>query len=383
MSKYKLTGLLLAFLLVSSVFSQFYLNVGTVKVGDTNYMVYEFGPEFTIGPVLLGITLRTYSSDLSTGQFYFGAPGSESPSTNIVDGINIISFGLDFGTFWFRYGAMKPLTYGMGFVFNGYFVPNIRVLDGGIRLGTLNASVHVPYQIQQLSNFTFEQSDSLYTANLSTKLAIFDLAVFGGMENNENVPVQYVAGASLTLPFLGFSLGAEADIQTWRDGTMGYGAFGGLFGDFGMLQIVAGPYYASDGFSPWLIGKSYPTVKSSSEFESGNYKQQLGYIAKAGLVLEPYGKALIGVKGDFEGKLLFSGEGLITIPAVAGTNGLVLYGYLYDNTPFEGGQILDANSDARVTIAYPIFNNFYAGVKYIWNGTDWNQTAFVGGSANF
>ena len=164
---------------------------------------------------------------------------------------------------------------------------------------------------------------------------------------------------------------------------MGYVTFGGLFGDFGVIQIVAGPYYASDGFSPWLVGKSYPKARTLSDFKSQNYKEEMGCLAKAGFVLEPYGKILLGLKGDFEGNLIFHGEGAIKIPEVAGTNGLVLYGYLYDDTPFENGQILDTNSDARITIAYPVFDNFYAGVKYIWNGTDWNQTAFVGGSTNF
>ncbi|MCX7653207.1 MAG: hypothetical protein N2Z58_00795 [Fervidobacterium sp.] len=382
MKRFKITFLLIV-LLTGVLFSQFYLNVGTVKVNDVNYMVYEFGPEFTIGPVLLGVTLQTYTSDLSTGQFYFGAPGSQPPSTNIIDGINIVSFGLDLGAFWFRYGSMKQITYGMGFVFNGYFVPNTHVLDAGLRLGNLNTSVHVPYRLKQLSNFSFEQSDSLYTANVSTKLLFFDLSLFGGMEVDEDAAFQYIAGASLTVPFLGFSLGTEADIQMWRNGKIGYGAFGGLFGDFGVLQIVAGPYYASDGFLPWALGKNYPNIRKSAEFKPENYNEEMGYIVKIGFTLEPYGKILAGLKGDFQGNWLLNGEGVIKIPAVAGTNGLVLYGYLYDNTPFQNGQILDTNSDARLTIAYPLLNNFFAGVKYIWNGSNWIQTPFVGGFANF
>ncbi|MEN3042408.1 MAG: hypothetical protein ABDH59_03780 [Fervidobacterium sp.] len=382
MKRFKITFLLIV-LLTGMLFSQFYLNVGTVKVNDVNYMVYEFGPEFTIGPVLLGVTLQTYTSDLSTDQFYFGAPGSQPPSTNIIDGINIVSFGLDLGAFWFRYGSMKQITYGMGFVFNGYFVPNTHVLDAGLRLGTLNTSIHVPYRLKQLSNFSFEQSDSLYAASVSTKLLFFDLSLFGGIEVDEDVALQYIAGASLTVPFLGFSLGTEAGIQMWRNGKTGYGAFGGLFGDFGVLQIVAGPYYASNGFLPWALGKNYPNIRKSVEFKPENYNEEMGYIVKIGFTLEPYGKILAGLKGDFQGNWLLNGEGLIKIPAVAGTNGLVLYGYLYDNTPFQNGQILDTNSDARLTIAYPLLNNFFAGVKYIWNGSNWIQTPFVGGVANF
>lgn len=56
------------------VFSSFYLDVSTVKFGDTNYIVYEFGPEYSLGQMLIGLTLTTYTSDFSAGTFYFGYP---------------------------------------------------------------------------------------------------------------------------------------------------------------------------------------------------------------------------------------------------------------------------------------------------------------------
>ncbi|MEJ5257760.1 MAG: hypothetical protein WHS64_05880 [Fervidobacterium sp.] len=368
-------------------FSDFYLNVGTLQIGNENYMVYEFGPEFTVGPLTLGITLTTYATDLTTGNFYFGYPGAQQPSTNIVDGINITALGLDLGSFWFRYGRMRPITYGMGFVFNGYVVPDIRVLDLGVRFGETNLSVHIPYQIAQLSNFTTLQSDSLYTGMLSSKLLMFDLSVFGGVEIGSEspsaTPLQYAAGVSLTKEIFGISLGAEADIQYWKDGTIGYGAFAGAYGNFGVLQLVAGPYMTTDGFSPWLIGRNYRTLRLSNDFGPETYKAELGYIVSLGFTLSPYGKASASLKGNFEGKMTLSGEGVVNIPAIGGTNGLVLYGYLYDETPFEDGQFFDPNTQARLTIAYPVFGSFYAGVKYIWENQEWKQTAFVGGSANF
>ena len=369
-------------------FSEFYLNVGSLQIGSNNYMVYEFGPEFTIGPLTLGLTLTTYATDLTTGQFYFGAP-SLAPSQNIIDGINITSLGLDFGTFWFRYGNMKPLTYGMGFVFNGYSNYHARVVDAGVRMGSLQLSAHVPYQLTQLTTFTFEQSDSLYTVNAVMPVAGLDLSVFGGMDTYEvpetvaSTPVQYVGGVSLTKNIFGFSIGAEVDGQMWKDGTLGYGAFAGAFGDFGAFTLVAGPYYATDGFSAWLVDKNYHNALTSPNFGPENYPSSMGYIARAGLTISPYGKVVASLKGDFEGNMLFTGEGQVTIPAVAGTNGLVIYGYLYDPTPFAAGQFIDTDSNVRLTIAYPAFQNFYAGIKYIWSGSDWLQTAFVGGSANF
>lgn len=380
----KVIYFLVLVLFSSLVFSEFYLNVSTVKIGQDNYMVYEFGPEFTVGPLTLGVTLTTYATDLTTGKFFFGAPGISS-STNIIDGLNITALGLDLGTFWFRYGNMKPITYGMGFVFSGYYLPSVRTLDAGIRIESLKLSAHIPYEIKQLTNFTFGQSDTLYTANASMKLALFDLSVFGGMETVESnaTPVQYIAGGALTLPMLGFSVGVEADTQIWKDGTTSYGAFGGIFGDFGIFQLVAGPYYASNGFAPWLLGRRYPALRGSDSFGPENYQQQIGYIAKAGLILEQYGKVLVGLKGDFEGKMTFSGEGVVNIPPLGGTNGLVLYGYLYDDTPFENGNLFDSNTDAHLTLAYPVFSNLYAGIKYIWNGSEFAQTAFVGGSGNF
>lgn len=373
--------LLLVSLFPTSAFSQFYLNVSTVQVNSQTYMVYEFGPEFTLGPVLIGVTLTTYATDLTSGQFYFGTPGAGQPSTNIVDGLNIISLGLDLGTFWFRYGHMKPITYGMGFVFNGYKAPNSRTLDTGLRMGTSQVSVHIPYELRQLSTFSFQQSDSLYSANVNTKLLMFDLSIFGGFENDENLPLQYAAGASLTLPVLGFSVGIEGGALMWRDGKSGYGLFGGIFGDFGALQVVAGPYFSTEYFKPWLIGKSYYDFKSS--LDPTDYEQQLGYVAKAAFSFENYAKILVELNGTFEGNVVLGGEGIVNVPAIAGTNGLVIYGYLYDNTPFKNGKMFDDDTIARLVIAYPAFQNFYAGIKYRWNGTDWIQEPFIGGRANF
>jgi len=376
-------------LVVGYSFANFYLNVGTVSVGNQNYMVYEFGPEFTIGPVTLGITLTTYATDLTTGQFYFGFPGSAQPSTNIVDGLNITSLGLDFGNWWVRYGQMRPITYGMGFVFKGYSNPQARTVDFGLRFGNESVSVRIPYQIAQLTNLTFVESDQLYTAVVKSKILMFDLSVFGGFDTFSlaeitlSTPLTAAAGISLTQEILGFNIGAEADLQYWKDGTLGYGAFGGVFGNFGMLEILAGPYLVSDGFSPWLISKNYQAVKSEPDFGPEKYKADMGYIASVGLTVNPYGKAVVLLKGNFEGEMTLSGEGFINIPAIGGTNGLVLYGYLYDEKPFENGQILDSNTQARLTIAYPVFGNFFAGIKYIWEDMEWKQTAFVGGTANF
>jgi hypothetical protein len=391
MKSQKMLIVILGLLLVTVFsFADFYLNVGTVPIGNQNYMVYEFGPEFTIGPVTLGITLTTYATDLTTGQFYFGYPGSGNPSTNIIDGLNITSLGLDFGNFWVKYGQMRPITYGMGFVFKGYLNPQARTVDFGLRFGRESVSVHVPYQIAQLTNLTFVESDSLYTAVAKSRILFFDLSVFGGVDMSSfatntasSNPLSYAAGISLTNEILGFNIGAEADIQSWKDGTLGYGAFGGVFGNFGMLEILAGPYLVSDGFSPWLISKNYRAIKSESDFGPEKYKADMGYIASVGLTVSPYGKAVVFLKGNFDGDMTLSGEGLINIPAIGGANGLVLYGYIYDENPFEGGQVLDSNTIARLTLAYPVFGNFFAGVKYVWENLEWKQTAFVGGAANF
>lgn len=390
MKKWTFKGIFVLMILFAVVsFANFYLNVGTVQIGNDNYMVYEFGPEFSIGPVTLGFTLTTYATDLTTGNFYFGYPGLSAPSTNIIDGINITALGLDLGNVWFRYGRMKPITYGMGFIFSGYSNPSARTVDAGIRLGSLNASAHIPYQMAQLSTFTFTQSDPLYTAIVSSKISLFELSLFGGVdmdglkEDAVATPLTYAAGVSMTTNVIGFVLGTEAGAQIWKDGTVGYGAFGGIFGDFGMLQFVAGPFYASDGFKPWLISRNYTFEKLQPDFGPEKYKSDVGYIANLALTFTPYGKVVILLKGNFEGNMTLSGEGLINIPAIGGTNGLVLYGYLYDDTPFKEGQILDSDTLARITIAYPVFGSFYAGVKYIWQDNEWKQTAFVGGTANF
>lgn len=362
------------------VFSSFYLDVSTVKLGETNYVVYEFGPEFSLGPMLIGLTLTTYTSDLSVGTFYFGYP-SDNPSENIIDGLNITALGLDLGTFWFRYGQMQPLTYGMGLIMNGYHIPKSRVLDFGVRMNDLKISVHVPHEIRQLTTFKIQRSDSVYSTLVVLPLLGLDFSVYGIAETEELAELQYALGVALTKNVFGFSVGVEAATQIWKDGQTSYGAFAGLFGDFGTFQLVAGPYYASDGFAVWLFDREYAKLRHT--YDPSAISRNVGYIVRTALNVQPYGKLVISLMGDFGEKLTLTGEGYLKIPELGGTNGLILYFYVFDNTPFENGQILDESTSARITIAYPLVNNLFAGIKYVWNGSQFQQMPFVGGILNF
>ncbi|ODN30042.1 hypothetical protein A4H02_07640 [Fervidobacterium thailandense] len=370
----------LVLLSLTLVFASFYLDVSTVKVGETNYIVYEFGPEFNIGPVLIGLTLTTYTSDISTGTFYFGTP-STTPSTNIIDGLNITALGLDLGTVWFRYGQMQQLTYGMGLVMNGYYLPRTRTLDLGARLDNFKISAHVPYEIKQLTTLNIQPSDSVYSALILIPLLGLDLSVYGVMETDERAQLQHALGTALTKNILGFSVGVEAATQFWKSGQMSYGGFAGLFGDFGIFQLVAGPYYASDGFVVWLLNREYGNLRYT--YDPSNYSQRAGYIVRASLNVQSYGRLVVSLSGDFQSNPTLIGEGYLRIPQVGGTNGLILYAYMFDNTPFGNGQLLDENTSARITMAYPLLDNLFAGIKYTWNGSEFQQTAFVGGMVNF
>jgi len=366
--------------LYTLIFSSFYLDVSTVKLGETNYIVYEFGPEFSLGPMLIGLTLTTYTSDLSAGKFYFGYP-SDNPSEHIIDGLNIAALSLDLGTFWFRYGQMQPLTYGMGLIMNGYHIPKSRVLDFGVRMNDLRVFVHVPYEIRQLTTFKIQQSDSVYSTLVVLPLLGLDFSVYGIAETEELAELHYALGVALTKNVFGFSLGVEAATQIWKNNQTSYGAFAGLFGDFGNFQLVAGPYYASNGFAVRLFDSEYAKLKHT--YDPSAISKNVGYIVRGALNVQPYGKLVISLTGDFGEKLILTGEGYLRVPEVGGTNGLVLYLYVFDNTPFENGQIFDESTSARITIAYPLVDHLFAGIKYVWNGSQFQQMAFVGGMLNF
>lgn len=362
-------------------FPNFFVDISTTQVDGKHYTVYEFGPEFTLGPVLIGFTLTTYP-DFDTGVFYYGRPtAGATPSTNIFDGLNITALGLDLGTVWFRYGRMFPLTYGMAFVVNGYQAPNVRTVDGGVRLGGLSVSVHVPYQLRNLSGLQFDKSDSVHALNAVVPFGALRLSAYGVLDDENGAPIKYFAGSAITIEFLGLSIGAEGGAQIWKDDKVSFGGFAGIFGNFGVVSLVAGPYYASDGFVPWILDKNYRVSKPTLTYSA--FEETLGYIFRIGLTVEPYGKVVMSLKGNFNGGTSLNGEGVIRIPALGGTNGLVLYGYLYDNTPFEGGRFLDGDTSARLILAYPLLDNLFAGVRYVWNGAEFTNSAFLGTAASF
>ncbi len=379
------TILLLFLVLAVTTFSSgFYIDVSQKNVGSNNFITYEFGPELELGPVELGITLTMYASDLTTGVFYFGQP-STTPSTNLIDGLNISSFGLRLSNLYFRYGRPAPKTFGLGFLFNNFRVENIKAFELAVNFGP-TVFVYLPFQIESLTQFSIKQSDTLFVGGSELNFGPIELGIYGGYETanltEPGTQVNYAVSTAVFTEFLGLRFGAEGTLQIGEDEqTYAYGGFAGLYGNFGILEIIAGPYYTSDKFVPRLYDKNYSSIGRTANMS--DYDSTLGYIAGGKAMLEPYGSARVFLYGKFDGSVpILEGEGLIKVPAAGGMNGLYIYGYLYDNTPFENG-FLDSNTSARLTIAYPVTTFLFAGVKYIWNGTEFVNTAFIGGTGSF
>ncbi len=360
----------------------FYVDVSQKTFGNNNFIVYEFGPELELGPVELGITLTMYASDLTTGMFYFGQPSAEM-STNIVSGLNISSFGLRLSNFYFRYGKTTPKTFGLGFLFNNFKIENIRAFDLAVKFGP-EVFVYVPYYIESL--FNLKQSDTLFVGGAEISSGPIQVGVYGGYETAEltepGTQVKYAVSSAVFTEILGLRLGIEGALQVGEDNqTFGFGGFAGLYGNLGVLEVIAGPYYTSEKFIPRLYDRNYSSVGRNADMTE--YQSTFGYISGVKVSLNPYGTAKVFLYGKFDGSTpILEGEGLITVPEIGGMKGLYIYGYLYDDTPFESG-FLDENTLARVTIAYPITQFLFAGVKYIWNRTEFVNTAFVGGMGNF
>ncbi|HCF38631.1 MAG TPA: hypothetical protein DER56_06150, partial [Thermosipho africanus] len=106
----KIKKLLVIFVLVLSLIaiSQTYINIGTIERNNEKFFVYELSPEFSIGPVTIGIGFTSYSTDVVYGEMYYGIPSS-TPSTNILNAFVINTFALNTDLFEFRYGKVKPV----------------------------------------------------------------------------------------------------------------------------------------------------------------------------------------------------------------------------------------------------------------------------------
>lgn len=376
------------------VFAELPLYVGTIERNGEKYFVYEISPEFTVGPLSLGIGFTTYATDVVYGTFYFGLP-SDEPSTNIINGFIINSLGLDFETFSFRYGKTIPITYGLGFNVRKYLNPNTRAFDLSLKIKNLQTSVHVPYELQSFVPFSFVESDSVYMGEFVSRFKLFDLSVSGLIDFDASntytldngTPVKYGGSISLTLPISIIKIGIEGAVQA--DETLseiGEGVFTGIYGKIGsLIDYTAGVYYAMNGYIPRLFDNMYTKLKLNSQLPYLDKSNEFGYIAGFDLALEPYGNGSFYLLGNFKGETpKLEGNLKLKVPTIGNFNGLVIYGSYFDSTPFVENKFLDSDTKALIGIAYPLVGEgFLAGIIYNWEGSDWSKSIFVGSNIAF
>jgi len=376
------------------VFAEIPLFVGTIEKNGEKYFIYEITPEFTVGPVSLGIGFTTYATDVVYGTFYFGLPSSE-PSTNIINGFIINSLGLDFESFSFRYGKARPVTYGLGFNVRRYFNPNTRAFDLSLKIKNLKTSIHVPYELQSFVPFSFVESDSIYMGEIVTRFKLFDLSIAGLIDFdasntytlNNGTPVKYSGSVSLTLPISVVKIGIEGAVQADQTfSEVGKGVFAGVYGEIGnLLNYTVGVYYAMNGYIPRLFDNMYTTLKLNSQLPYLDKSSAFGYITGFDLTLDPYGKGSLYFLGDFNGgNPKLEGNLKLKVPTVGDFNGLIVSASYFDSTPFAEDKFLDSDTKAMCEIGYPLIGeSFMAGIIYDWEGSEWSKSVFVGSYIRF
>ncbi|MGB9615401.1 MAG: FecR family protein, partial [Fervidobacterium sp.] len=87
------------------------LGVETAIKDGEKYIIYTISPEFTIGPVTLGIGLTAYATEVG-GTLYYGLP-TTTPSTNLINMITINYVAFNLGNVYLRYGNMPQTSLAM------------------------------------------------------------------------------------------------------------------------------------------------------------------------------------------------------------------------------------------------------------------------------
>ncbi|AFG34174.1 hypothetical protein Ferpe_0011 [Fervidobacterium pennivorans DSM 9078] len=367
------------------------LGVETAIKNNQKYIVYSISPEFTIGPITLGIGLTAYATEVG-GTLYYGIP-SENPSTDIINMITINHVALNLGNFYLRYGNMPPISLGMGFSVRDYFKPYAKSFDIKIAFGSFALFLHIPYELTKLWMPEIVQSDSVFAGEMEVKSAVLGMdlgiaALYDTDVTNENTkptvddtPINLSLSAFLRYPLLNnFYFGLEFGSQWLADmSKFGIGAFGGLSGKIGIADIIVGGYGTWNGFRPFHFGRIYTIQKSKNELPTlDNVQTSFGFLAG----LNFYHDIATGrfyIYGNFSGDMDALGEFRITIPQIGAVAGLFIYGYYFDQTPFSNGEFFDSDTISFLRITYPIMErNLVAGIVYNWDGTKWVQSVYIG-----
>lgn len=372
------------------------LGVETAMKDGQRYIVYSISPEFSIGPVTLGIGLTAYATEVG-GTLYYGLP-TTNPSTNVINMITINSVALNLGNFYFRYGNMQLMSLGMGFSVRDYYRPYAKSFDFELSFGAFSLMGHLPYELTKLWPFEFTQSDSVFATELELKsvLAGMDLgiaALYDFNVNNNNVlnsatPINLSTSVYLRYPLMaGFYLGFETSAQFLKDGSkFGLGTFAGLSGRFFIFDIIAGAYGTWNGFRPFHFGRVYTSQKVANKLPTLS-DEQLTFGFLAGFNFETQlAMGRFYLLGNFSGDMDALGELRVVVPQMGAVAGLFVYGYYFDATPFVEGQFADSDTVAFLRITYPIMEkNLVAGIVYTWDNVKktWIQSVYIGSEINW
>lgn len=367
------------------------LGVETTLKDGQKYIVYSISPEFTIGPVTLGIGLTAYATEVG-GTLYYGLPTTE-PSTNIINMITINSVALNLGNLYFRYGNMPQMSLGMGFSVRDYYKPYAKSFDVKMLIGSFGLMLHLPYELTKLWPFEFVPSDSVFAGEFELKSvfagmdlgisALYDTNVTSENVLNDSTPINLAASVYLRYPLMsGLYLGVEVGTQFLQDySKFGLGLFGGLSGRLAIFDIIAGAYGTWNGFKPFHFNRVYTTQKLVNKLSTlGDETVTFGFLAGFNFDTQ-YAMGRFYILGDLSGDMDALGELRITIPQIGAVAGLFIYGYFFDSTPFAEGQFTDSDTVALLRITYPIMEkNLVAGMVYTWDGAtkSWIQSVYIG-----
>ena len=372
------------------------LGVETIRKDAGSYIVYSISPEFSIGPVDLGVGLTVYATEVG-GTLYYGVP-STNPSTNIINMITINSVALRLENFYFRYGNMPMTSLAMGFSVRDYFRPYAKSFDVKAAFGPFSLMAHLPYELTKLWPFEFTQSDDVMAGEVELKSlfagmdlglsALYDTQVSTANTTGNATPVNLSVSTFLRYPIMNnFYLGTEFSSQILSDfSDYGFGLFGGISGRISIFDVVAGAYGTWNGFKPFYFGRLYTNDKAQNKLNSLNQGESVFGLLAGFNFYTDYAVGRLYLYGDFTNNWDVLGEMRITIPQLGAMAGLFLYGYYYDLTPFVEGTVFDTDTISYLRITYPIMEqNLVAGMVYSWDCTQqtWVQSVYIGSETSW
>lgn len=372
------------------------LGVETIRKDTNSYIVYSISPEFSIGPIELGIGLTAYATEVG-GALYYGVP-STNPSTDIINMITINSVALKLDNFYFRYGNMPMTSLAMGFSVRDYFKPYAKSFNVKAAIGPFSLMAHLPYELTKLWPFEFTQSDDVIAGEVEIRSlfagldlglsALYDTQVSTANTVGNATPVNLSVSTFLRYPLMNnFYLGTEFSTQILSDfSDYGFGLFGGISGRVSIFDIVAGAYGTWNGFKPFYFGRLYTNDKLQNKLTSLTQGESVFGLLAGFNFYTDFAVGRLYLYGDFTNNWDALGEIRITIPQVGAIAGLFLYGYYYDLTPFAEGQMFDSDTISYLRITYPIMEqNLVAGIVYSWDYTQkvWIQSVYIGSETSW